>query len=374
MRKIMYLAIDVDDKAFHGCGITEGLRASEERFRFKSKPSTSALLEKLKDLENRGFELKVCYEASYIGFSLYRDLKAKNFECSVIAPSSVPRAAGDTTKTDRVDAEKLAEYFKKELLTVVHVPDSELEQIRILCRSRIFLAKQIRDLKRHVVGTCRRLGLNYKANAGLKSPAYFTQKHLEWLKTELKKTKQEYAIFSLEMLLSQIKQFEQQVKSIDEKIEVVSQKPEYQKKVRALKCYRGLDVLSSMVLITEIGDINRFAHPSKLTSYVGFDLREYSSGGRERKFSISKMGNHRLRWTIVEACQRVHKIPSISTRLKYRRQDVEPEFIEIADRCMKRLYKKSQRMLLAGKPVNKIKVACGREMLGFVWESLRKAG
>ena len=369
----MYLGIDVDDKSFHGTGITEGSKASEEIFRFKTKPSSGALIEKLKEFEKKGFDLKVCYEASYIGFSLYRDLAAKNINCSVIAPSSVPRSSGDTVKTDRIDSGKLAEYFKKEMLTVVNIPTEELEQIRILCRSRMFLAKQVRDLKRHVVSTCRRLGLNYKSSCGLKSPAYFTKMHLTWLKNEMSRSELQYARFSMDMLLSQITQFEQQLSSIDEKIESLAEGPEYKKKVSALKCYRGLDVLSSMVLITEIGDVNRFSHPSKLTSYVGFDLREYSSGGRERKFSISKMGNDRLRWTIVEACQRIHKIPAISTRLKYRRQGVDTKYVEIADRCMKRLYKKSQRMLLAGKPVNKIKVACGREMLGFVWESLRAA-
>ena len=374
MRKIMYLGVDVDDKAFHGCGITGDDKASEQIFRFKTKPSAGALVEKLKEFEAKGFDLKVCYEATYIGFSLYRDLAAKKINCTVIAPSSVPRKSGDTVKTDRVDSEKLAEYFKKDLLTAVHVPDEDLEQVRVLCRSRIFLAKQVRDLKRHVVSTCRRLGLNYRGSTNLKCPAYFTKMHLTWLKNEMSRSELEYARFSMDMMLSQVTQLEGQMQTLDEKIESIAEGARYKKKVNALKCYRGLDILSSMVLITEIGDINRFSHPSKLTSFVGFDLREYSSGGRERKFSISKMGNNRMRWTIVEASQRAHKTPSISNRLKYRRVGVEPEFIEIADRCMKRLYKKSQRMLLAGKPVNKIKVACGRELLGFVWESLRKAG
>jgi hypothetical protein len=42
--------------------------------------------------------------------------------------------------------------------------------------------------------------------------------------------------------------------------------------------------------------------------------------------------------------------------------------IAIADRCMRRLNKKGNRLLLAGKHPNKVKVACAREMVGFVWE------
>lgn len=370
MGKVMYLGVDVDDKAFHGCGVPED---SSDEFRFKTKPSASALGEKIKELSKKGYQVKVCYEATYIGFSLYRDLNTKGIDCSVIAPSSIPRKSGDTVKTDRVDCGKLAEYFKKELLTVVHVPDRDLEHVRVLCRSRMFLAKQIKDLKMHIVGTCRRLGLNYRASTKLKCPAYFTKSHLTWINNEIAKEEYGHASFSVKMLLSQIVSFEKQIETIDEKIAEIANRPEYAKKVKALKCYRGIDVMSAMVIVTEIADIHRFSHPSKLTSFVGLDLREYSSGGRERKYGVSKVGNSRLRWLIVEACQRAHKIPAVSRRLELRRKDVPLEFTEIADRCMKRLYKKSQRMILAGKPVNKAKVACAREMLGFVWESLRKA-
>jgi hypothetical protein len=40
---------------------------------------------------------------------------------------------------------------------------------------------------------------------------------------------------------------------------------------------------------------------------------------------------------------------------------------------LRRLNKKGNRLLLAGKHPNKVKVACAREMVGFVWESLHKA-
>ncbi len=46
--------------------------------------------------------------------------------------------------------------------------------------------------------------------------------------------------------------------------------------------------------------------------------------------------------------------------------------INIADHCLRRLNKKGNRLLLAGKHPNKVKVACAREMVGFVWESLNK--
>jgi len=55
-----------------------------------------------------------------------------------------------------------------------------------------------------------------------------------------------------------------------------------------------------------------------------------------------------------------------------RRVNTSPEYIAIADRCLRRLSKKGNRLLEAGKHPNKVKVACAREMIGFVWESLNK--
>jgi transposase len=43
-----------------------------------------------------------------------------------------------------------------------------------------------------------------------------------------------------------------------------------------------------MTIISELGDNRRFAHPKQLTSYVGLDVAEYSSGGKEHKKGITK--------------------------------------------------------------------------------------
>jgi transposase len=197
---------------------------------------------------------------------------------------------------------------------------------------------------------------------------------MSWLETQLNFADVDLEFkFNIKALLSQMRQFESQLELYDERIEQIAETETYKTKVNALSCYRGIDTLSAMCLITELGDINRFSHPRKLTSFAGMDLREYSSGGKERRYSMSKMGNQRVRTAVVEASQKAYLIPNISKRLKDRRKGIETKYTEIADRCMKRLYKKSTRMLYVGKPVNKIKVACAREMLGFVWESLRLA-
>lgn len=84
----------------------------------------------------------------------------------------------------------------------------------------------------------------------------------------------------------------------------------------------------------------------------------------------SKTGNRSIRATAIDACPGVFKIPKVSKQLTRRREGADPKMIETAERCMKRFYKKASRMLHKEKVSNKIKVACTRESLGFIWESL----
>jgi len=159
----------------------------------------------------------------------------------------------------------------------------------------------------------------------------------------------------------------------DQEIETLAKTPRYEKPVQALTCYKGIKNIFALTMITEIGDIARFSHPRHLVSWMGMDIREYSSGGKHRRFGITKHGNRYLRTAFVEANQHGYRTTQLSKDVKARRVHTAPEFVAIADRCLRRLCKKGNRLLLAGKHPNKVKVACAREMVGFVWESLHKA-
>jgi hypothetical protein len=82
------------------------------------------------------------------------------------------------------------------------------------------------------------------------------------------------------------------------------------------------------------------------------------------------MGNRHLRTALIEAAQSAPKIPILSRDLKKRRVGSHLAQRAIADRCMKRLHSKAKNLLYRSKPINKIKSACAREMVGFIWESL----
>src|SRR5262249_10474728 len=78
--------------------------------------------------------IRVCYKAGPTGFALYWSLTQLGVHCDVIAPSLVPKKAGDRIKTDRRDAEKLARSYRSGDLTTVWVPDAKHEALRDLVR------------------------------------------------------------------------------------------------------------------------------------------------------------------------------------------------------------------------------------------------
>jgi len=366
---ILYIGLDVDDTHYHGSALS---KHTGETIDFQCRPTLKGLLAQLNKMARHfpGHSLKLCYEASYIGYCLQRDLADKGFHCDVVAPTSIPTPRGRAIKTDRIDAGLLAQFYANDLLTIVQPPDVQQEQDRDLLRTRQNLIKQRTDLRKHMQSLLRRNGLHYKAETGNKT--HWTQLHYGWLDRTIDGLSGSVKI-NLELLLRQLKGTNGILTEYAQQVEELAKTPRYEKPVQALTCYKGIKQLFALTMITEIGDIKRFPHPRKLMSWVGMDIREYSSGGKHNRMGITKQGNRYLRTAFVEANQRGYRTARISKDLKARRVNTAPEFVAIADRCLRRLNKKGNRLLLAGKHPNKVKVACAREMVGFVWESLNQA-
>jgi transposase len=335
MKKVLHVGLDVDDKSFH---IGAFCSDTGEVFELTSRPTQGDLINKLEKFQNQNFEIKLCYEATYIGYSLYRSLRKENIDAEIIAPSLIPELASKRVKTDRLDANKMAKYYAAGLLTKIYVPTVEDEHERDLIRSRSFMVDQRKDLKKHILSACRRNNLHYKQEN--KALSHWTTPHLKWLVSEVNKLPCTLRI-TLEILICQLTKLDECINEFEEKIDELSETEKYKKKKDSLSCFRGISTLTAMTLVTEIGDVKRFKHPKQLTSYAGLDVTEYSSGGKEKKFGITKMGNKRIRTAVIESCQRADNAKVLNKRLKAHRENQDIKIIEVADRCMKRL-KKSQ--------------------------------
>src|ERR1043166_6746307 len=124
--------------------------------------------------------LRACYEAGPTGYVLYWQLTQLGVACEVIAPSLVPKKAGDRVKTDRRDAEKLARCYRAGELTAVWVPDEAHEALRDLVRARE-AAKKDQLKARHRLGKFL-LRPGRQRPEGIKA---WTKKHREWIKSHV---------------------------------------------------------------------------------------------------------------------------------------------------------------------------------------------
>src|SRR5437764_13240863 len=100
--------------------------------------STATALDRLlRKLGDAGMVLRFCYEAGPCGYGIQRHVSTHGHECVVVAPSLIPRRAGDRVKTDRRDAASLARLHRAGEFTAVWVPELGPETMRDLVRAPV---------------------------------------------------------------------------------------------------------------------------------------------------------------------------------------------------------------------------------------------
>ena len=75
-------------------------------------------------------------------------------------------------------------------------------------------------------------------------------------------------------------------------------------RVEVLCQIRGVGRYTAMLVIAEVGDIERFRSARELCSWAGLTPTVRSSDGKARLGHISRQGSPALRWALVEAAQK----------------------------------------------------------------------
>jgi transposase len=308
-------------------------------------------------------DLKACYEAGPCGYVLYWQLTALGVACDVIAPTLVPRKAGDRVKTDRRDAEKLARSLRSGDLTAVWVPDAAHEALRDLVRARL-AAK--RDQLRHR----HRLG-KFLLRHGRRRPdgmRAWTAKHLDWVRTAVHfaQPAQEATLIDY---LHEVERATERITRLERAIdEAVAQAPAVMRAViTALQALRGIAQVSAVTIAAELGTLSRFPKAKQLMGYSGTVSREHSSGDRIRRGAITKTGNAHLRRIVVEAAWAYRHRPATGATLRKRQAGVSAEITAIAWKAQQRLHSRYRTLLAKGKTKPQVVTAVARELLGFIW-------
>jgi transposase len=306
----------------------------------------------------------VFYEAGPCGYALQRQLTTSRVHCDVIAPALVPRKPGERVKTDRRDARKLAELGRAGLLTVVQPPTPEDEAVRDLARARDDAREDLQRCRHRLGKLLLRRGLHY-------SGRNWTRGHRQWIAGLSWTHAAERAV--VDDYLLAIDQTEARLKEIDAQLAGIAETEPYREPVGWLRCFRGIDTLTAMLILAELHDFRRFPSAPALMAYLGLVPGENSSGEKHRRGRITRTGNALVRRLLVETAWHYRHRPGVGVTLARRRQGQPGHVIAIADKAQQRLCRRFRKLAMENKPNSKIVVAIARELAGFLWAALQPA-
>ena len=360
--RITYIGLDVH-KADIVVAVAEGGLRGEVRD-YGRIVNTPAALERLaRKLGHDGVKLRFCYEAGPCGYGIQRQLSALGHECVVVAPSLIPKRAGDRIKTDRRDAASLARLDRAGELTPVWVPDAGHEAMRDLVRARLDAVQALRRARQQLSGFLLRQGCHYGRPA-------WTKLHRRWL-AGLKFEHPAHHIV-LEDYIAAVEAAEVRRDRLTAQIEAMLPDWSLAPLVAALQTMRGIALVNAASLIAELGDLSRFANPRQLMAYLGLVPSEHSSGVSIKRGGLTKAGNGAARRLLIEAAW-CYRFPARVSRELRLRQEAQPIPIrEIAWKGQRRLCARYRKLARTGKPANVVTAAIARELAGFVWAIARQ--
>jgi transposase len=302
------------------------------------------------------------YEAGPTGYGLARGAAAQGLDVVVCSPGHIRKHPGDRIKTDRRDAERLARLMLAGELRAVRIPTPEEEQLRDLVRSREDLRVDLMRCRHRISKFLLRRELYYPAAGGA-----WTGRHRDWLSTlhfddQASEIVLQDALHAHDWMLARRDQLERALAQLAEH-------SPWAETISRLRCLRGINTLSAVGLIAEVGDLQRFSHPRKLAGFLGLVPSEDTSGERRRQGSITKAGPKHARRLLVEAGWHYRNPPRINHDLERRQRGQDPRAIDAAWRCQRRLYQRWQRLDVArGKRRTLVAVAVARELSAYCWE------
>jgi transposase len=313
----------------------------------------------IRKLQSKAKQLVFVYEAGPCGYWLYRYLTKKGYQCWVVAPSLIPKKAGDRVKTDRRDAVQLARLMRSGDLTPVYVPKVEDEAIRDLTRAREDTIGDLKAAKFRLKAFLLRHDIRYTGRATW-GPA-----HLRWLSEVVCATPAQQIVF--QEYVRAVNEHTERLQRLEQELQEQVQTWRLQPVVEALQALRGVQFTVAVTIVAELGDLMRFDNPRQLMSYLGLTPSEYSSGERRCQGSITKTGNTHARRALVEGAWAYRYPAKVSRHLQLRLEKLPKAVQDISWKAQVRLCKRYRKLSARGKHANQVVVAIARELIAFMW-------
>lgn len=214
------------------------------------------------------------------------------------------------TKTDKLDAQLLANLLRINQIPLAYIPPEPYHQLRELTRCRARLGRDLAQakIKLRAILARRNIEAPYQSPFGLRGLAWFRQQDFGPIENLVR-----------DELLERFQHFSRQIVILDQRLaDVQAVFPQ----TEALLDIYGIGLFSALMIVAELGEVERFRSAKQVGSYTGLTSRVHQSGGHCYQGSITRQGSPWLRWVLVEAAiKAVHRdaaLKNFYTRVRKR--------------------------------------------------------
>jgi transposase len=217
---------------------------------------------------------------------------------------------GGKTKTDTIDAQKLARLLRGGTFAEAYVYPKAMRATRDLLRRRTYLVRKRAELLAHLQMTFLQYNLTppaqklcYAANrAGLDLAVFADPSTRSMLAADL-------AIVTA---------LDQQIKRLEAEL-VRTAKVHDPQAFHRLRTVPGIGPVLALIILYEVQSIGRFADEGRFLSYARLVAGVRESAGKKKGTGGRKIGNAHLKWAFSEAtCLLLRELPKAKTWLARR--------------------------------------------------------
>lgn len=207
----------------------------------------------------------------------------------LVHPQRVKAIASAKLKNDRVDSATLAHLLRCDLLPRAWMADRGTRERRQQVRLRISLGQHRAALKNQVHAILHQHGKHSPASDT------FGKQGRYWLEKIILPPVARQAVNTYCQLIDQTSQH---IRKQELRLQEMASQDE---RAQWLASIPGVGTYSAMIILSEIGEIQRFHNAKALFSYAGLVPWVRESAGHQKRGGISRCGSPRLRWVMVEA-------------------------------------------------------------------------
>lgn len=238
-------------------------------------------------------DMKVVIESTGFWRPAYEIMESMGCDVILANPHKIKVIASAKIKNDKISANILVRLLRANLIPESYIPDKETRELKDLLRHRAYLGRMRTRMKNKIHALLAIKGIKHEFND------LFVNAGIEFLNNLVLDKKSKLILNDyLESLIN----LNVKINRVSRVIEGIAKEND---DANILMSIHGIGYYSAMMILAEIGDVNRFPDSEKLTSYAGLVPSSKRSGEMVTYGKIIKESNKWLRWILVQ-CTHIH--------------------------------------------------------------------